>query len=207
MEDIISVILLFGIPIAAIICSAVIKHQRRNLLHLERMKMIENGLVTGADDLKKVEETPGITSGISIVNLMFYLLIAFQVLLFIGGMFYSILFALLFRSPEQSGLANYSILCAMLITMALTVMVRYLTRLRAFIKILYISIFFITLIWINLFIHQISKFPNHISADSLVRKFGKISEDQRDKSKNDNSQDHDSGRHELNSDSEGVIVR
>lgn len=163
MVAILAVILIFGLPIVIVIAAVYYILNNRRMAHAERLKMIENGLITDASDFDKMSKLINTSSGLDKFSLAFYPLLVLQGLIFITY-FISMLFFLVFlKTAEQSGLFLIFSLAGIMATILFTVFIRIYHKFRQYRAMLLAGCFFLSLMWTVLLINHLKD----LSIDSI----------------------------------------
>jgi hypothetical protein len=156
MEGLVAIVLIFGLPIITILCAAYAYVKKRQWAHLERVKMIENGLITSEEDIRRAEKALDAERPFDWGALLFYPLVFYLVLLVMAYMVFTLFYMIMIHSPENSGHFLAWTLLGMVATGVLMVLIRVAPALKRYGIYLLAGVLFLCLMWTALFVRQLT---------------------------------------------------
>lgn len=152
----VAVVLIFGLPIITILCVAYAYIKKRQWAHQERLKMIENGLISSEEDIQRMEKALDSSRPFDWSALFFYPLVFYQVMLLMGYVVFILFYMVLIKTGVNNGHFLVWTLLGMMATGVLTVVARVLPVLRRYRGLILLGALFLSLMWTVLFVRQLT---------------------------------------------------
>jgi len=163
MELVIASLIIFGFPIALLLGGIVMSTKKRKWKHMERMKMIENGLLLPDDEPLDKKNT------FEWSELLFFMQSALQFLLVIMGLVYIVVIQVV--APNNSvimGLVTVEV--GILLTFFFTIAIKLVPLFRPYRLILLLGSFMFSLLWIIMLLDHFANVPWRKGEQHLLKK-------------------------------------
>ena len=159
-----------ALPLAIILAAVYMSVKRRHYNHVERMKMIECGLVRENEDFIKNLSSMRQFEHSMMFEIAFYALLLFTGFLFTLFSAYSVLYFALLKLPVKGGLSLFAIMAGILATFFLILMVRLLPALYRQRKLLLAACLLLGLTFSGLFVQKLGQIPTETLKEMLKAK-------------------------------------
>jgi hypothetical protein len=154
-----------ALPMVIILSGVYLVVKRRQWTHMERMKMIENGLISEEKDFEKAVSSMRQFEHSVFFDIAFYLILLFLGFIFVLFSTYAVAYFLFLKMPAEGGLSIFAILSGILLTFVLMVLLKLLPSFYRHRRMFLASCMFLGLFWGGLFVREIQKIsPDVIKA-------------------------------------------
>lgn len=161
----------FGFLSILVLAGSFIKYRRYQWAHRERMRLIENGLITDEKDLTQFQniEKPG-KRGL-LFNIAFFLLALFQLLLILVYSLVALFFFFIIKSPGHIGFILFISLIGMLFTLGFTILSKTAAPLKNQRHFILLGCFFLTLFFCTVLGSQLKQISLTQVQDQIMQRF------------------------------------
>ncbi len=155
LTGLMAVVLFLGLPIIIVIAAVYFISKNRQMAHAERMKMIENGLITDPSDFEQMSKSIKTSDSLDKFSLIFYPLLVFLGLIFITYFIYMLFFLVFLKTGENTGTFLIWSLIGIVLTTLFAVFIKIYHKFQPYRYLLIAGCFFLSLMWSVFLINHI----------------------------------------------------
>jgi hypothetical protein len=159
-----------ALPMVIILSGVYLIVKRRQLTHIERMKMIENGLISEEKDFEKTLASMRQFEHSILFDIAFYVILLFLGFVFMLFSTYAVAYFLFLKMPAEKGFSIFTILSGILLTFILMVLLKLVPAFYRHRKTFLMSCLFLGLFWGALFVRELQKLSPELIRGRLQAK-------------------------------------